>query len=397
MTDEQLFHSAAVDIEKLSEVQIEAWRRCAETAAVANPFFEPECQLPAVEYHVDGGHDAQLVVAERDGDLLACLPVHSTVHRWGPLHRREANSRTAWTSVGLGSPLMSSRSTDLAAQDLLSAMQRWSRAGGPGIMVLDWLDDDDHGVGSTIRKTCADRRIPLYVRRTWERPVVRRSASGLSLDDTLSKKFRVNLNRHQRRLEEALGGPLQVTDRANDADAVDEFLRLEASGWKRTDGGAYAVRPEAERWFRSLCTNFAALGRLHLLSLEVAGRTVAMECYLRSGSSAFLMRIAHDAEFDVHGPGVLMHVAGVRYLDTMAIDLIDTCSDPGNALLVKLYPQRRQLATFVIATGGRVDRIAVRAMPSLAAGQRTLRRLSSAAKARIKSREKEPRHGVVVD
>lgn len=378
----QLFQSSAIAIENLSDVQIEAWASCAASAAVPNPYFEPACQLPAVQYQVDGGHNAQLVVAERNGELLACLPVHDAFHRWGPLHRREANSRVVWTPVGLGSPLMSTQSLDEAANGLLAAMHRWSREGGPGIAVLDWIDEDRNGTGNAIRVACANSHMPLYVRRTWERPVVRRSSDGLTLEATMTKKFRVNLNRHQRRLEEELGGSVELIDRAKDPNAVDDFLRLEASGWKAADGGAYSARPDAERWFRSLCANFSSLGRLHLLSLEVAGRTVAMQCFLRCGKEAFLLRIGHDAALDLHSPGVLIHVAGVKYLDGMGVDLVDTGADPGNAFLAKLYPDRRQLATLVIGTGGHIDRAVVRALPILAVGLRTSNRLRTAARSR---------------
>ena len=126
--------------------------------------------------------------------------------------------------------------------------------------------------------------------------------SGLSLAENHSSKYRSEIRRRRRRLEEILGGPLQFLDRS-DTGAVDEFIRLEASGWKGQDGGAYAKRPDADKRFRALCHNFAALGRLHLLSLEVDGRSIAMQCCLRSGTTIFVLRVGHDAQLNAFGPG----------------------------------------------------------------------------------------------
>jgi hypothetical protein len=50
--------------------------------------------------------------------------------------------------------------------------------------------------------------------------------------------------------------------------------------------------------------------------------------------------------------------------------------------LAKLYPDRRQLATLVIGTGGHIDRAVVRALPILAVGLRTSNRLRTAARSR---------------
>ena len=370
---DRLFQSPAVDIGTLSPEQIGAWAECASSAVLSNPYFEPACQLPAVQY-LDGAQGAQLVVAEQHGVLIACLPIHTIVGRRGPFQLKVGHARKVSTPVGLGSPFVCAPAVDHAADSLLTALRNWSREGGPGIVVLDWLDDDVGGVGRTLRAACVSRGIPLLVRRTWERPVVRRTADGLSLLSTISKERRKELNRRRRRLSEALGGSVQLVDRAQDPSAVDDFLRLEASGWKGRDGDAIALRPDTTQWFRSVCENFASLGRLHMLSLEAAGQTVAMQCCLRSGRDVFLFRVGHAAEFNAYGPGVLVIVEAVEFLSSFDIDLVDSGASPGNEFLSGLFPERRRLSTIIIGTGGTINRTAVRGLSVLAAGQTALAR-----------------------
>jgi hypothetical protein len=363
----------SVAISNLTEEQIGAWAHCGTAAAVANPFFEPDCQVPAIRF-LPKEKDARLYVAERSGNFVACLPLLTISSRLGPLHRQVAYSRAFETSIGLGSPLLDGPSLDDAVNGLLDALEQGSKQGGPGIVTLDWLDDDEGGVGRALRAACVTRHFPLRERRTWERPVVRRTEQGLSLKDHLSTKVRSEMRRRQRRLEEKLGGPLRLLDRS-DTEAVDEFMRLEASGWKGREGSAYLKRPDAQQWFRGLCHNFASTGRLHLLSLEVDGRSVAMQCFLQSGTSFFSLRVGHDEELNAYGPGVLLHVAAIEYLDTLNVDLVDSCADPGNPYWSDLYPDRRRMANLVLATGSRADRLAVKSFAIISVGQRLLSRL----------------------
>jgi len=390
VSNDQLFQSRATEIQSLSLTQIEAWSTFARSAAIPNPFFEPECQIPSDDFHVDGGSNCELLVAEHEGEIVACVPVHITRPGIGPFRRRVAHSRSVWTPVSFGALLVSPTMEDHSISSLLAAMRCWSREGGPGIAVFDWLDDDAYGTGGQIRAVCEEQGIPLLIRRMWERPVARRLGANLSLRETMSATSRRKLERNQRRLESALGGIMELVDRSGDPLAVDEFLKLESSGWKGPGGFAYAVRPEAEQWFRALCANFAALGRLQLLSLEVAGRTVVMQCWITGGDVAYGMRIGHDAELSTFGPGRLMHVAAIDHLDSIGINLADPCASPGdasrgNAVLNSLYKQRRPMVTLAIATGGYVDRSALRAVKFVAPFVERSRRIRRPAKALTKA------------
>src|SRR5208282_1528650 len=95
-----------------------------------------------------------------------------------------------------------------------------------------------------------------------------------------------------------------VVDRGNDPSAIDDYIKLEASGYKSRTGVAMTTVPGEPEYFTDMCKRFLAAGRLHVLTLEVGGRTVAMEIWVRGGEGLFLIKISYDEEYARFGPGV---------------------------------------------------------------------------------------------
>ena len=104
-----------ISLSDLSDEQVDAWRRLAARAAEPNPFFEPEFVLPAAARSTDGR--GALLVLERDGEWLACLPV------------RPARHPSSGRAAGVAPPLLLSRHA-ARGQGLRGA--RGSRAGRRG-------------------------------------------------------------------------------------------------------------------------------------------------------------------------------------------------------------------------------------------------------------------------
>src|SRR5271167_1614573 len=67
-------------VQDLQARDVHAWRDLAARAAEPNPFFEPECVLPAAR-HLGGPAPALLIVKDRGGEWLACLPVIPALRR----------------------------------------------------------------------------------------------------------------------------------------------------------------------------------------------------------------------------------------------------------------------------------------------------------------------------
>ena len=92
-------------------------------------------------------------------------------------------------------------------------------------------------------------------------PVVR--LGGGSAEERTSARFRANLRRRARRLQELGAVAVRRSDGAGDVDAaLSDFLAVEASGWKGKGGTAIALDPALVRFYRAIARDAAARGAL---------------------------------------------------------------------------------------------------------------------------------------
>jgi hypothetical protein len=101
----------------------------------------------------------------------------------------------------------------------------------------------------------------------------------------------------------------------------------------------------------------AGAGCLELVALEVAGRTVAMECHLIDGPAFWSFKIAHDPAFRRFGPGTQLKYRVIDGLEERPIELADSCAVPDNAHMNRLWPDRRTMDTVMLPTGSPVARL----------------------------------------
>ena len=95
-----------------------AWRDLAERAAEPNPFYEPDCLIPAANHQVFG-NDIRLAIAELDGRFYGCVPFRE-VKRWKfpyPVLTSQVRRMN-----GLGTPLIDPEMGADAATALLGAL-----------------------------------------------------------------------------------------------------------------------------------------------------------------------------------------------------------------------------------------------------------------------------------
>jgi len=321
---------------------IESWMDLVRRAVEPNPFFEPAFLLALIRHLPDQG--AALLVVEDAGAWLACLPVL----RWR-LGRAVPVLRT-WRHdyCFLGTPLLDTANAAQAAGALLDG----ARKRAPGSRVGIDLLTEDGPAAVAIHRAARDRRFTVLRERRHERAFLARRPEDDYLAGMRSHRRR-ELNRLGRRLAAELDGELSVTDRAGDEAAVDTFLELEKSGWKGREATAMGSEPEHEAFFRDLCRTFAGQSRLQLLALSVEDRTVAMKCNLTAGDGAFCFKIAHDERLGNFSPGVQLERENVKvFHDQRHEQWQDSCADPENEMINRLWPDRRELSNTVYAPRG---------------------------------------------
>lgn len=323
---------------ELTEAEVSRWRELAGRAAEPNPFFLPEYVFAAA--HAGVAQGVLLIVA--DGERwIGCLPLQRSL-RWRSF---TLPCLTPWLPdyAFLSTPLIAEDALTTATQVLAEAL----RACPVAFVVLNQLDPDD-----AVGRALSERLPGALVHREVARAALRRG-SGPDGDAWLTSGRAKRLRKLRRRLERHLHGEVVVRDLADDPSAPERFLELELRGWKGHERTALASRPGHADFFRRMCVSMAAGGRLQLLSLECGDRVAAMQCNLLDGHTAFAFKVAYDPALARHSPGVVLELEAIRVFNELsAIEFVDSCAEPDNELINRLWPDRRRIQTLLVPAAG---------------------------------------------
>ncbi len=357
-----------VALEELDASRLGAWRELAAGAIEPNPFFEQEIVMPASRALAKPGEVALLIAADQNGQWAACAPVVQQ-RDW---HRIPLRCLSTWRHPYsfLGTPLIAQGTHGVAGMSAMLALAYEQPR--TGFFGMDLMGSD--GSACLAIAEAADRvgsRQIVFAEAT--RGGLRRgNAAGLA---AMSKKRRHDAQRTRRRLEERLGSTLETCDLAGSPEAVNEFLRLEKSGWKGAAGTAFASLPGHDEFLIAICANLAAQGRLQLLSLQADGKAVAMKCNLRAGGVLFTFKTAYDEAFADYSPGKHLDLENIRIFNEEEATLMDSCAEPDNEAINRMLPDRLGIRTAAYMRAGLRGLPSAGVVAAAAAGRNTRRGL----------------------
>ncbi len=227
---------------------------------------------------------------------------------------------------------------------------------------------------SCLRSVLQQRGLRIANFEQFDRAALVRRAEPTYLEQTLAGHRRRELQRLGRGLEREAGGPVEVRDRSADATAVEDFIRLEESGWKGRERTALASNQSHAQFFRDLCSSFREAGRLQLYELSAGGRTVAFKCNLLAGSVVFCFKIAFNEEYARFSPGVQLEVAMAGlFHERTELTSMDSCAEPGNQMINRLWPDRRTITSVLVTADRPLGRAANYGVSTAAAVRRRVR------------------------
>lgn len=328
-----------VAVHTLGKPDLAAWDDLALGAAEPNPFFERSWVVPGAR-HLDDGPTGLLVARDAAGRWIGAMPVQE----W---HRFAASS---WRSghCPLGTPLLREDCPALAMGALLDTAAARYRT----ILYLPRVGLDGPVAQAITAAAEARGRIPAVVAEKTRATLHRRADAEYLLENLRGRQGKA-LRRRRRLLDLGCGGDVRVRDRAGDPAAIDEFLRVEALAWKGGAGTALAGNPGDERFFRDVCNSLVAQDRLQMLALEAGGETAAMQCNIVSNGVVFHFKIGYDPRFARFSPGTLLELEGARRFHESADQMwMDSCADPGDATINRLWSGRRRIAWLAVPLRG---------------------------------------------
>jgi CelD/BcsL family acetyltransferase involved in cellulose biosynthesis len=167
---------------------------------------------------------------------------------------------------------------------------------------------------------------------------------------SMGSKKRAQLRWQRRRLEELGTVTFEIATSPEDIVAgVEDFLRLEAEGWKGRAGTASTQRPDRLAFVRQAAASMAAdrLARVYLLKLD--GRAIATAIMFVQGGRGWLWKIAYDETLGRFSPGVQMMLSLTDdLLDDPAISSLDSLAQAPHQMLSHVWRERLELDDWLI-------------------------------------------------
>jgi CelD/BcsL family acetyltransferase involved in cellulose biosynthesis len=165
------------------------------------------------------------------------------------------------------------------------------------------------------------------------------------LEKSLSSATRKKLRQHRRRLAEQ--GSLEstvVSEPAAVAVAMEDFLRLEAAGWKGRQGTALLCKPDEAAFMRAAMVALAKLGCASMHGLQLDGRPISMQIVMRCGPAVFTLKTTYDETFADFSPGMLLlEDYTAAFLADASIAFADSCSDDDTGFMTA-WTERQHVA-----------------------------------------------------
>jgi CelD/BcsL family acetyltransferase involved in cellulose biosynthesis len=337
------------------------WEALAAEAAEPNAFYEHWMLLPALEAY-GAGEDFRCVAVWDSGKLGALFPLRlERRYRGLPL-----TALRSWShrNMLVSTPLVRAKSMATCVGALLQTNLA-------PVLELDWVAAGGLFYGALVEAASA-AGLPWMVTGAYARALLVR-------DRDPRERFASNMKNNLRRCETRLRklGELSAVrlEPQGDVEAwTQDFMRLEASGWKGRAGSALACRDDDRRFVAETFAEAFRRGRLQITGLDLDGRALARHIMLAAGDGAFTLKIAFDEAYASCSPGILAEVDNVRqFMETPGPRWIDSNTAPENRTTGRVWKDRRTMQRIAVGLHG-AGRLAVAALPLMRLTKRWLRR-----------------------
>lgn len=349
VADRYAIDSFAVEWRELSDLDAIAdeWRALAARALVPNVFYEPAFARAAAPAF---GRDTGAVLVwsgTAPRKLLGFFPAQIEARRYG----LRLPVMVGWTHpfAPFGVPLVEREAAEPVIFAWLSYLADDARFSG--LLLLPFLTEEGPFAVS-LRAVLRRARMPCADFNRHERALLDPDGnrSGYVERGLGPRKYR-ELRRTVRRLCEAGAVLFTTTTAATDMTrAIDDFVELEASGWKGEAGTAAACDDDVRDFLKAAVAALAAEHKAEIDRILLDGLPIAAAITLRSGDGAWLWKIAYDEAQARFSPGVMLTaLVTERLAADVEIARTDSCAIADHAVMNRTWSERLVLHDLLIA------------------------------------------------
>lgn len=311
-----------------------AWRDLSTRAAERNVFMNPELVRVAADAYPDTSPVAVLAWKSIGGhERLTGFWGFSVGHPNKSSLPMRVLKAPSFPHAYLSTPVIDRAYLNETLDEMLDGVA--ASPDLPKIIALDSVRTDGP-VMTALANTCVARSCEPLILQRFNRPRLQSPLDGKTyLEQSISSSSRKKLRQQRRRLAER-GVLTSVVHSDPDviAVALEQFLRLEASGWKGRKGTALLCSPAEAAFFRHGFAALAAAGSASIHALYVGDKPVSMQLVVREGDTGFTWKTAYDESFQDFSPGMLLlEDYTTAFLRDESIAFVDSCASDDSSYM----------------------------------------------------------------
>jgi len=310
------------------------WENLSRNAVEENPYFSSSYMRSVLE-NIKGHNDIEALTVYKGTRLVGFCPFIIDKWRWlgaAPVNR-------AWKNdyVTLTIPLVDRDCALEVVQALVAAM------GEGGKMGCLWLFEEfnlEGPVGVLFDEVMRTENLSSRIYDEFDRPTLEQGSTfDQHMLDHVSKKRRRDLKRNRKRLSE--NGKIEMrafTSGPELEQAVEDFLTIEASGWKGERGTALACDENLKAFAKCAFgeKHGKSITRADVLYLDDTPIAVSLAIYI--GKTAFTLKCTYDENYRTYSPGLLLEQDIIEnFLETRWVERLDSATAAGGHVVQGLW------------------------------------------------------------
>jgi len=335
----------ANEIVDLLAVPVGAWSSLYSRAIEPNVFYSPEWAL-AVTKHVPGDHDIKVLLAwdsPAKKKLLGFLPVTST---WRALKLPLPVLVTWHGYAPLATPLLDKDFAVEAAGGLFEA----AKSAGAQALLISILANEGPAAEALRTALAKQGQKPRVLHREERALLDAKLDAEAMLHDALGSKKLKELRRQRNRLADDGEVRFSVSASPQQTEAaLEEFMKLEAAGWKGKRGTALGAKEGLSRFIKEAARKLAPQGKFEVATLTRGADTIAAGLVVCHGERAYFFKTAYDERLSKSSPGVQLTLDLTKHLCAdESVASVDSTATADHPMINHIWKGRLALSETLI-------------------------------------------------
>ncbi|MBB6180027.1 hypothetical protein HNQ75_002002 [Rhizobium flavum] len=322
-----------------------------------NIFFSARLLAPAMPRIEDKQVRFAVIRDENEGHSRMRLLMPFTIEKPG-FSIGPAITR-AWANPfgPLGTPLVDAEGAAETLDNLLDGLSRPDMQ-LPSVLVLPQIRINGR-FAQLARAVAVGRDLPVTLAEPGTRPMLESvEAPETYLKRAVSPHHYREMQRQWRRLAEHGALDYAVARQPEEVRLrMEEFLALEAAGWKGRKRSALINDRYRAAFAREAITNLAEIDAVRIHTLNLEGRAIASLIVFVMAGEAYTWKTTYDEEFAAWSPGKLLMMKLTEWhLDDANILRTDSCATADHSIMSRMWEEREEMGTLVIGLTHNADK-----------------------------------------